>query len=172
MHKEQIEFCKRIKNRFPEKFQDVNVLDVGSLDINGNNRYLFKNCNCIGLDIVGGKNVDYIEPIHKFETVTRFNTIICTEMLEHDKYIYLSIKKMIELLSPGGLLLITAAHLGRKPHGTHKSGPDQSPGTNDYYRNVDVDEFIENLPRFDFSIFGIEINNNSKDLYFYGIKNN
>jgi len=165
-----IEYSKRIKARFPEHFKDAYVLDVGSLDINGNNRYLFENCNCIGLDIVNGKNVDYVEPIHKFKTVTRFNTIICTEMLEHDKYIYLSLKKMIGLLKPGGLLLITAATTGRKEHGTKRFAPSQSPATTDYYRNVELKEFVDNIKPEDFKEFGIEINNTSNDIYFYGVK--
>ena len=165
-----IEFSKRVKARFPEKFKQILVLDVGSLDINGNNNYLFDDCDYLGIDIVDGKNVDFISYVHKYETVLELDTIICTEMLEHDKYIYLSLRKMIELLKPGGLLLITAAHEGRKEHGTSGNDPSASPGTNDYYRNVNIEEFVENLPKDEFSIFGIEINDISKDIYFYGIK--
>ena len=170
MHKEQIDFCKRIKNRFPDYFKECYVLDVGSLDINGNNRYLFDTCNYIGLDIVKGKNVDTIQYIHKFEIMGKFDTIICTEMLEHDKYIYLSLRRMIELLKPGGLLLITAATTGRKEHGTIGHGANQSPGTNDYYKNVDVSEFLSYVIHDEFKEFGIEINQYSKDIYFYGVK--
>lgn len=170
MHKEMIEFSKRIKARYPGHFISCGVLDVGSLDINGTNKYLFVNCWIQGIDIVEGKNVSIVCLIHKLETIDKFNTIICTEMLEHDKYIYLSLKKMVSLLKPGGLLLITAAHEGRKEHGTHENEPSSSPGTNDYYRNLSIEEFVDNLKPDEFSFFGIEINNDSKDLYFYGIK--
>lgn len=50
-HPEQVEFCTRIKNKFPDFFKNKNVLDVGSLDINGNNRYLFQNCSYTGVDV-------------------------------------------------------------------------------------------------------------------------
>lgn len=41
MHKEQINYCLSIKNKYPELFKGK-ILDCGSLDINGNNRYLFE----------------------------------------------------------------------------------------------------------------------------------
>lgn len=43
-HQAQIDFCTKIKNKIPQFFSNLKVLDVGSLDINGNNRYLFDNC--------------------------------------------------------------------------------------------------------------------------------
>lgn len=167
-----IEYSKRIKARFPKHFENAYVLDVGGLDINGTNLYLFHaNCSYVGIDIIKGKNVDIDCLIHKYSSIIKYDTIICTEMLEHDKYIYLSVRKMISLLKPGGLLLITAAHLGRKEHGTTRNHPTESPGTNDYYRNVDVFDFLDNVyDRYEFTEFGIEINETSKDIYFYGIK--
>lgn len=44
-HKAQITYCNQIKQLYPEYFIGKNVLDVGSMDINGNNRYLFTDCN-------------------------------------------------------------------------------------------------------------------------------
>ena len=44
-HKEQRDFCLRVKEKYPEFFKDKKVLDIGSLDINGSNRDLFENCN-------------------------------------------------------------------------------------------------------------------------------
>lgn len=37
-HIEQVEFCKKIKNKFLNHFFNKKVLDIGSLDINGNNK--------------------------------------------------------------------------------------------------------------------------------------
>lgn len=54
-HPEQQVFMLSVKNKFPEKFNNCSVLDVGSLDINGNNRYLFSNYTYIGVDIGVGK---------------------------------------------------------------------------------------------------------------------
>ena len=38
-HKEQQDFFESVKNKFPQHFTDVRVLDIGSLDINGNTNY-------------------------------------------------------------------------------------------------------------------------------------
>jgi hypothetical protein len=59
-HKQQIEFCQKIKNSHSSFFSNKRVLDVGSLDVNGNNRYLFDNCEYTGIDIGNGKNVDIV----------------------------------------------------------------------------------------------------------------
>lgn len=151
MHTEQIEFCQQILIKYPYHFQNVKVLDVGSQDINGNNRYLFTNCNYLGLDIGPGKNVDIVAPVHEYynnqwlrykgpnnEYITQYNTIISTEMLEHDKYWLQSIQAMYKLLAPGGLLLITAAGKNRAEHGTARTTPEASPHTTDYYKNITI----------------------------------
>ena len=40
-HPEQVNFLNALKRRFPEKFNKPSVVDIGSLDINGNTRFLF-----------------------------------------------------------------------------------------------------------------------------------
>ena len=47
-HPVQIVWCEKIKEDFPEYFRNKRVLDVGALDYNGNNRYLFEDCEYIG----------------------------------------------------------------------------------------------------------------------------
>jgi 2-polyprenyl-3-methyl-5-hydroxy-6-metoxy-1,4-benzoquinol methylase len=86
-HKQQIEFCKKIKYQFPEHFKNIWVLDAGSYDINGNNRYAFENCIYLGVDIEHGKNVDIVSKVHELNFKDgMFDTIITTEMLEHDVF--------------------------------------------------------------------------------------
>jgi hypothetical protein len=41
-HIQQVKLFKISKEKFPNKFKDCTVLDVGSLDINGNTRFLFE----------------------------------------------------------------------------------------------------------------------------------
>jgi hypothetical protein len=50
-HFEQQRFCKIIVEKFPEYFKGKTVLDIGSVDINGNNRYMLNSCEYIGLDV-------------------------------------------------------------------------------------------------------------------------
>ena len=59
-HEEQKIFLESVKSKFSEKFKNCRVLDIGSLDINGNNRFLFENYEYIGLDIGEGNNVDIV----------------------------------------------------------------------------------------------------------------
>lgn len=170
MHTAQKTYCKEVKKANPDFFVRKKVLDVGSLDINGNNRYLFLGCDYLGLDIVKGKNVDVISNVHEYETVELFDTIISTEMLEHDKHWQESILAMYNLLNNGGLLLITCATTGRKEHGTTKNKPRDSPFTNDYYKNITWNMFEAVIEQLEFRTSSISINNEAHDLYFYGIK--
>lgn len=168
MHREVKEFCDGIKRRFPEYFRDKGVLDCGSLDINGNNRYLFTNCRYFGIDICEGKNVNVVTPVHLFKPLERFDVIISTEMLEHDSNWCMSLMNMFRLLDFGGILIFTAAGTNRPVHGTTAENPWDSPKTNDYYRNITVDMIVEALDLEDFSWF--EISYLGTDIRFAGIK--
>lgn len=136
MHKQVIRYIEKVKAELPSYFVNVDVLDCGSLDINGNNRRFFENSNYFGIDIVQGKNVDHVTRVHEFNPGKQFDVVISTEMLEHDEFWDLSINRMFELLKPGGLLLITAAGFGRPEHGTTEHHPNDSPMTHNYYRNI------------------------------------
>lgn len=169
-HKEQIEYCKKIKSKLPEYFKDKRVLDCGSLDVNGNNRYLFQNCEYIGIDVGEGKNVDVVSKIHEYNS-DPFDVIISTEALEHDKYYKESLKNMFNLLKSGGLLLITCASTNRPEHGTKRTKPEDAPLLEwDYYKNLTEEDFREVLDMTLFSEYGFETQRNEQDLNFYGVK--
>lgn len=169
MHKNVKLFCELIKKHFPNYFTGVNVLDCGCLDINGNNRYLFESSNYIGIDIVDGPNVDFVTKVHQFHVDTPFDVVISTEMLEHDIHFGMSVKNMYRLTRSGGLMMFTAAGIGREEHGTHAKNPQDSPLTHDYYQNVTALMIIEALPlESQFSWF--EISYLGTDIRFAGIK--
>jgi SAM-dependent methyltransferase len=171
-HKEQIEFCNQVKNMHPENFVNKVVLDAGSLDINGNNRYLFDNCDYIGCDLALGKNVDIACPVH--ELLFRdgfFDTIISTNMLEHDSKYCKTLNKIAQLLKSNGLFFFSCATTGHREHGTKNTTPMDSPFTNDYYKNITEEDIrgcvdVDNI----FSKYEFKINEISHDLYFWGIK--
>ncbi|MBU0973854.1 MAG: class I SAM-dependent methyltransferase [Proteobacteria bacterium] len=167
-HKEQIQFCQEVKKCFPEYFKGTKVLDVGSLDINGTNRYLFEDCEYIGIDVLKGKNVDIVIPVHEYIPIRQVDVVVSTEMLEHDKYWKASLKAMYDLLREGGLMLITCATKGRKEHGTHEKEPESSPGTLGYYKNIYLKEFNRQLPGHLFKDYRLQVV--GTDLQFYGIK--
>ena len=174
-HIQQVEFCTAVKNAFPEKFRNCSVLDIGSLDINGNNRYLFEDYKYIGLDIGPGKNVDVVSKGHEYNTEERFDIIISTECFEHDKFYDKTIRNAIRLLKPGGLLLFSCATTGRHPHGIAEHCPESSPHSHvefdNYYKNVTEADVRETVNvAYEFSQYAFSTNPVSCDLYFWGIK--
>lgn len=179
-HYEQQEFCRRMRGMFPEYFKEKKILDIGSLDINGNNRFLFTSCEYIGLDVGHGSNVDVVSVGHLYDAPDEsFDTIISTEVFEHDMFYTETIKNVIRMLKPGGAFIFTCASHGRPEHGTRKSdGSFAAPlliqiseNWSDYYKNLSesdiksIDGFSESFPD---GLF--EYNSNPGDLYFFGVK--
>lgn len=172
-HREQREWCELVKYAHPEFFIGTNVLDIGSLDINGNNRYLFEQCDYTGIDIGEGSNVDVVCSGHLFKSDDLFDVVISTECFEHDEYWQQTLKNVINnLLKEGGLFLFSCAAPGRPEHGTKKTSPKDSPFTTDYYRNLS-EEDIRSVLDCDklFSNYKFKTRKEfPQDLYFYGIK--
>lgn len=177
-HREQKQFCQKIKNNFPEYFKNKKVLDVGSLDINGNNKILFDNCEYIGIDIGEGRNVDIVSKGHEYMAPdSEYEVIISTECFEHDMFYDKTILNCLRMLKSGGMLLFTCATEGRAEHGTRRTSPQDAPllmqdiEWSDYYKNL-TETDIRNIINIEekFSQFAFEVNKFSYDLYFYGIK--
>lgn len=178
-HDTQRDFCLRVKARFPERFLGANVLDVGSLDINGNNRYLFEGSLYTGIDLGEGPNVDVVARTTTIAAVADrpvFDVVISTECFEHDEEFERSLVAICEkLLAPGGLFLFTAAGEGRPEHGTARSSPGDSPftaalpGWSDYYRNV-TEEMVRGAVDLDEVFREYEFDRSPGDIYFWGIK--
>ncbi len=174
MHKEQTDFVISVKNKFKDKFINSRVLDIGSLDINGNNKFLFEDCEYIGIDIGDGKNVDIVCRGHEYKDELGFDVVISTECFEHDEFWKLTIQNAIELTRPKGLFLFTCATTGRLEHGTNVNAPWASPHTSkisNYYKNLTEND-IRSVLDVDslFSEYQFSVNYFSFDLYFWGIK--
>lgn len=177
-HAQQMEYCNKIKAQFPEWFKNKFVLDIGSLDINGNNQYLFENCLYLGLDIGEGRNVDIVSKGHELKLPDNtFDVIISTECFEHDMYYEKTLRNIYRMLKPGGLLLFTCATTGRPEHGTRRTTPDDAfllpdiDNWNDYYKNLTEDDFVAVFNfEHEFTNYEFEVNESSHDIYFYGFK--
>lgn len=171
-HEAQIAFLLQVKSAMPEKFVNCRVLDIGSLDLNGNNRYLFENYKYLGVDIGYGENVDLVCRGHKVHDEHGFDVVISTECFEHDEFWVDTIKNMIKLTKPNGLMLFSCATTGRQEHGTTRTSPADSPFTNNYYKNLSIGDmdseinFSEHFKQYKF----ISQTAPSCDLYFWGIK--
>ena len=144
MHDQARDFTVFIKQSLPEYFVNKRVLDVGSGDINGNNRFLFENCEYHGNDVIQAPNVTIVSKTKDLPFPDRcFDTIVSTECFEHDPEYAESFRKIYNMLKPGGLFFFTCASTGRSEHGTRRTSPHDSYGTLgnvenmiDYYKNL------------------------------------
>ena len=180
MHDEARYFTLFVKGCLPDFFQGKRVLDVGSGDINGNNRFLFDNCDYEGNDVIEAPNVTIVSKTKDLEfQKNEFDVICSTECFEHDPEYNESFKKIYEMLKPNGLFFFTCASTDRPEHGTKNTSPDTSYGT--IGNLVDMMNYYKNLTHIDlndaldlnasFSVYDTYYNSQSKDLYFVGIKN-
>ena len=172
-----LDYCKA---RFGAWFAGVSVLDVGSGDINGNNRHYFHDSHYMGCDVVPGPNVDVVSPCHLLPyPPATFGTVISSECFEHDMHYAQSLAKIVDLLKPGGLFAFTCASTGRAEHGTLRTSRSESLTTQlsdaewgNYYLNLTADHVRRAVPLLaeTFPYHRFYYNSASKDLYFVGIK--
>ena len=174
MHLPQQEFIEYVRSKYPAKFFNSKVLEVGSLNINGSIRQYFQNCNYIGIDVGHGIDVDIVCGGHHFDGASNsFDNILSCECFEHNPYWIETFTNMIRMTKVGGLVVMTCATTGRAEHGTIRSEPFGSPLTIqagwDYYKNLTENDFREHFNIEDtFSSFEFKVL--QQDLYFLGIK--
>jgi len=177
MHPEARDFTLWVRRTLPDSFSKKRVLDVGAGDINGNNRFLFDDCEYHGNDVAPARNVTIVSKTKDlpFEDAS-FDTIVSTECFEHDPELSQSLGKILQLLKPGGLFCFTCATTGRPEHGTRRTTPGDSIGTvagcpdmHDHYHNVTLKD-LENAWLDAFSGWAAYENVISHDLYFIGLK--
>ena len=180
MHQQVRDFINYVKINFPDYFENVNVLDFGCGDINGNNREYFVNSTYVGNDVADGSNVDLV---CKTKDLTfpneNFDTIISTECLEHDAEYSQSLQKACDMLKDNGMLVFTCASTGRREHGTRRTSPNDCLATKsgnvdfqDYYKNLTIQDVKECIDLSQFSYWRSYYNMATCDLYFVGIKGN
>lgn len=179
MHIEAREFTLFVKRILKDFFISKRVLDVGSGDINGNNRFLFEYCKYDGNDVMQANNVTIVSKTKDlYFSNNTFDTIISTECFEHDPEYKDSFLKIYNMLKPDGLFVFTCASTDRAEHGTRRTKPNDSYGTiakledmSDYYKNLTEKDINEIVPLNNiFSVWDTYYNSISKDLYFVGIK--
>lgn len=175
-HTEQHNFIHSVKNFYPDYFNNCQVLEIGSLDINGSIRQFFNNCDYLGVDVGQGHGVDLVSPGEDLELPDNsYKTVVSTECFEHNPNWVKTFKNMIRMCSSQGLVIMTCATTGRPEHGTARTSPSDSPLTQsmwgDYYKNLTQEDFEKEF-NFDsiFSKFEFIVDPAHCDLYFYGIK--
>lgn len=170
-HPEQRVFFESVRMRFPHMFAGVKVLDVGSLNINGTVKDFFLNCEFIGVDLEEGPGVDVVGQGQELDYPDRyFDTVVSAECFEHNPYWLETFVNMHRMCD--GLVVFTCATEGRAEHGTSRTSPSDSPFTVEwnYYRNLVENDFVDALDMDSmFSRWNFSTNENSHDLYFWGL---
>ena len=173
-HIQQLQWVASLKDRFPERFVNVTVLEVGSLNINGTIREFFVDSRHIGIDVGAGACVDVVCSGHEFDA-DRFDVVCSCECFEHNPFWKQTFMNMWRLAKRGGFIFVSCATTGRPEHGTVRTTPADSPLTIskgwNYYRNLTMEDF---KLAFDldlmFSDCQFSTNFVHHDLYFWGAK--
>jgi len=171
-HPEQRVFFEQTKERFPQYFKDLYVLEVGSLNINGTVRDFFDTTRFLGVDVAEGPGVDLVglgQDLHFPDNW--FDVAVSAECFEHNPQWLETFINMHRMASK--FVIFTCASEGRLEHGTSRTTPDNSPFTLtwNYYQNLTEKDFRDALD-FDslFQQYEFSVNEQSHDLYFWGIK--
>ena len=85
------------------------VLEVGSYNVNGSVRHLFPDTVYTGVDVREGPGVDKVVDGESLPFLAGcFDTVISTEMLEHDPKPWRTVSEMARVLRADGTLILTA----------------------------------------------------------------
>lgn len=111
MHKSAYKHVENFYNKYcKENIENKTVLDIGSLDVNGTVKPIFKDAKqYTGIDQCEGKNVDIVGSSHElpFED-NSFDIITSSSCFEHDDMFWLSFLEMCRVLKPEGCVYIQA----------------------------------------------------------------
>jgi SAM-dependent methyltransferase len=131
MHKSSLEHVSRLVDSYLSNAQAINVLDIGSYDVNGSYKQFFSKpgWKYTGVDLAAGPNVDvvltspYRFPIKSYS----IDVIVSGQAFEHIEYFWLSWLEMARMVRPGGLIFLLAPSRGyehRHPQDCWRFYPD------------------------------------------------
>lgn len=160
MHREVYDWLRQTRHQYPALFNGGRVLECGAHIETYSPRALFPASDYTGLDARPGPGVDVVSLVHKYAPGTCFDVVVCTQMLEHDPHWRESLGNMVDVLKPGGSLLLTFAGPGYPEHDM-KDSP--WPG---YYENRSTGDALDILgDRFQLT----EIEERGQDVYIQAI---
>jgi SAM-dependent methyltransferase len=174
-HKSQINFFEIAISHFHEKFSGK-IIDIGSLDINGGPHKLFRAHTYVGVDLAAGLNVTHLARGEEVDFPKKsFDVAMSSECFEHNPNYAETIVNMSRMTKDDGVLIFSAAGIGRREHGTPRSDQQFSAPllTNDryYYRNLSSRRISLVVNDDEFPKYFIFRNWLIRDIYFIGIKN-
>jgi hypothetical protein len=168
-HPAQMEFVASLRKKFPDYFIRKNVLEIGSLNINGSIREFFQQCVYVGVDIGPGKDVDLVARGENLVCEDgSFDVVASCECFEHNPEWVATFSNMVRMSS--GLVFFSCATTGRAEHGTPRTSPYDAPYCGEYYKNLTEDDVRSACDLSAFKEYEFSVDNQAHDLYFWGIK--
>jgi SAM-dependent methyltransferase len=175
-HPQQLQFVQFASRHLTSDWTGLSVVEIGSADVNGSIRPFFANSLYTGVDLAPGPGVDLIGSGADLTLPDgHADLLISCECFEHNPLWCETFTNMHRMTKPGGIVLVTCASRGRREHGTTRTRPDESPGSQsigwDYYRNLNRGDFERRLDLGAlFAEHAFFVNDVSQDLYFVGRK--
>lgn len=109
MHPQSFDLMKRFVDKYLNPDKQLEILDIGSYDVNGSYKKLFQNpkWKYYGLDMVEGPNVDIVsKSAYEFGLNKHFDVVISGNCLEHVEAPWKWIKEVYNVTKQGGLVCI------------------------------------------------------------------
>ena len=139
MHKSALDYTynefTRWRTREFYDYKKFDILEIGSLNINGGIRELLEPLAnmYVGIDMQEGPGVDLVVDAVDYWKYDSFDVVVCNEVFEHTPDYAKIIFNAMTSLREGGIFIATMAGEGRAPH----SAIDEEPIRPwEHYRNI------------------------------------
>lgn len=165
MHVDVLDWVSYSLTQWDNKSKDLNIIEFGSLDINGSVRSILEPLakSYIGVDVQSGPGVDIVADAAAYSSPEPADMVVCCEVFEHTAVWRDIIYNSYRLLKHGGIFIATAAGEGRHPH----SAIDESPIREwEYYANIGSWEMGRAMRLFKHRV----VNVHGADIRTFGIK--
>lgn len=127
-----------------------NVVEIGSRNINGEVRDLFGHPDLyVGLDLAPGPGVDVVGHASDYKPAAPVEAVVCCEVFEHAPDWRALISTAFGWLEDHGVLIVTCAGPGRRPHSAIDGGWSLHPG--EHYANIAAPDLADAFRRYGFA---------------------
>jgi len=156
MHAPAMDYVFQSFHTWRKDRTNLDILEIGSLDINGSVRPIFKpfQTNYFGIDMQEGPGVDLVIDAVAFRNEGDYDVVVCAEVFEHTPDWKKIITNTYINLRPGGLFVATMAGEGRPPH----SAIDENPIRDwEHYANIGWWELNQTLKNIGFQQVSVNV---------------
>jgi cephalosporin hydroxylase len=116
VHLSSYQHMERLVNKYLDPQAKLNILDIGSYDVNGSYQPLFNqpSWHYTGIDLSAGPNVDLVlaSPYHLPLPDASADLIVSGQAFEHIEYFWLTWMEMVRVLKPNGMIFLLAPSRG------------------------------------------------------------